>query len=331
MSIRIIKQGVLDTLQDSGRYGYQHLGINPCGAMDTFAATVANILAGNEKNEAVIELHFPPSSFLFEQKCMIALSGADFCPVLNNKPIPLNTTVIAGENSVLEFKQFRHGERCYLAVHGGFFVEQWLNSYSTHLKASAGGYEGRRLMKGDVLHLQDPLFNFKLYYTDCFILPVSLDVSAFYDHSPTVRCVEGNEYDWLNDDSKKIFTSCSFHISVRSDRMGYCLEGKPLNTTINKQLISSAVTKGSIQLLPAAQLIILMADHQTTGGYPKIANVISADIPKLAQMRPNRIVQFELITLSEAENLLLLQHQYLQDSNEKINLQLNQFFSYANY
>jgi antagonist of KipI len=331
MSIRIIKQGVLDTIQDTGRYGYQHLGINPCGAMDTFAATVANILTGNEKNEAVIELHFPASSFLFEQKCMIALSGADFCPVLNNKPIPLNTTVTVGENSVLEFKQFRHGERCYLAVHGGFYIEQWLNSFSTHLKAAAGGYDGRQLKKEDVLYLQEPLFNFTLYHTDFFVLPVSIDVFAFYDHSPKIRCIKGNEYDWLEDESKKIFTSCSFHITVQSDRMGYCLEGKTLSTTINKQLISSAVTKGSIQLLPSGQLIILMADHQTTGGYPKIAHVISADIPKLAQMRPNRIVQFKFITLPEAEDLLLLQHQYLQESNEKINLQLNQFFSYANY
>jgi antagonist of KipI len=330
MSICIIKQGVLDTIQDTGRYGYQHLGINPSGAMDTFAATIANILAGNEKNEAVVELHFPASSFLFQQKCMIALSGADFQATLNNEPIQLNTTIVAGENSILEFKQFCHGERCYLAVHGGFDIEQWLNSYSTNLKAAAGGYNGRQLRKGDVLYLQEPQFNFASY-TDLFILPVSVDVSAIYDHSPLIRCIEGNEYDWLDEESKKIFSSCSFHISMRSDRMGYCLEGNNLITSVNTQLISSAVTKGTVQLLPSGQLIILMADHQTTGGYPKIAHVMSADIPKLAQMRPNRIVQFEFITLAEAEDIFLQQEEYLQTAHDKINLQLNQIFSYANY
>lgn len=321
---------MLDTIQDAGRYGYQHLGINPSGAMDTFATSVANILAGNEKNEAVLELHFPASSFLFQQKTMIALSGADFHPVLNNESIPLNTPVIVGEDTVLEFKQFRYGERCYLAVHGGFDIMPWLNSYSTNLKAGAGGCDGRQLKKGDALHLREAQFNFSSYHTDFFVLPVSIEVSAFYEHS-NIRCVEGSEYNWLNDESKKIFTSDSFRISVRSDRMGYCLEGSNLTTISSKQLISSAVTKGTIQLLPSGQLIVLMADHQTTGGYPKIAHVISADIPKLAQKQPNQILQFEFITLSEAEDLLLHQQQFLQESNDKINLQLNQFFSYANY
>src|SRR4051812_30057442 len=284
MSIRIIKQGILDTVQDVGRCGYQHLGINPCGAMDTFAATIANILVGNGRNEAVIELHFPASAFLFKKKCIIALAGGDFNATINNQPIPLNTAIIIAENSVLEFKQFRHGERCYLAVHGGFEIEKWLGSYSTHLRAVAGGYNGRQLKKGDELNLQESQFIFSCHHSDLFILPVTLDVSAFYDPSPKIRCVTGNEYDWLNDESKKAFTSSSFHISVQSDRMGYRLEGENFNMITNKHFISSAVTKGTIQLLQSDKLIILMADHQTTGGYPKIAHVISAEIPKLAQM-----------------------------------------------
>ena len=331
MSILIVKQGILDTIQDMGRYGYQHLGINPCGAMDTFAATMANILVGNEKNEAVIEMHFPASSFLFGEKCMIALSGADFHATLYNEPIPLNTAVIVKENSILEFKQFRHGERCYLAIHGGFDIEQWLNSYSTHLKAVAGGYSGRQLKKDDVLKLKEPRFNFSSYHKSFFTLPVTVDVAAFYDHSPKVRCVQGSEFDWLSSEAKKTLPSSSFRISLRSDRMGYCLEGISLDTNTNKQLISSAVTKGTIQLLPSGQLIILMADHQTTGGYPKIAHVISADIPKLGQMRPNRIIQFEFVTFAEAEEIFMQQQQFLQGSTNKINLELNQFFFDADY
>jgi antagonist of KipI len=331
MSIRIIKQGILDTVQDVGRWGYQHLGINPCGAMDTFAATIANILVGNGRNEAVIELHFPASAFLFKKKCVIALSGADFNATINKQSIPLNTAIILSENSVLEFKQFRHGERCYLSVHGGFEIEEWLGSYSTHLKAGAGGYNGRQLKKGDELNLLESQFNFSRPHSDLFILPVTLDVSAFYDPSPKIRCVAGNEYDWLNDESKKVFTSSSFHISVQSDRMGYRLEGENFNMITNKHFISSAVTKGTIQLLPSGQLIILMADQQTTGGYPKIAHVISAEIPKLAQMRPNRLIQFEFIKLAEAEDIFVQQQQYLQNSGDQINLKLNQFFSNVNY
>jgi antagonist of KipI len=332
MSISVNKQGLLDTLQDMGRYGYQHLGINPCGAMDTLAAAVANILVGNEKNEAVIELHFPASSFLFHQQSLVALSGADFHAMVDGEPIPLNTPVLIGENCTLEFKQFRHGERCYLAVHRGFKIGQWLNSYSTHLKARAGGYAGRRFEKEDVLNLNNPLFDFSSYpQKGFFIFPSSVDVAEFYAHSPKIRCVEGAEYLWLTDDSKKTFLSYPFHLTTRSDRMGYCIEGKSLNMWNGKQLISSAVTKGTVQLLPSGQLIILMSDHQTTGGYPKIAHVISADIPKLAQMRPNRIIQFEMINLSQAEELFIEQQRYLQHLNEKINLALNQFFCDANY
>src|SRR3954468_16365838 len=126
MSLIITKQGLLDTVQDAGRYGYQHLGINPGGAMDLVAATVANMLTGNDKDEAVIELHFPASSFLFEDDCMIALSGADFRATINNKSIPINTTVIVSKSSVLQFTQFVQGARSYLAVHGGWDVYYWL-------------------------------------------------------------------------------------------------------------------------------------------------------------------------------------------------------------
>src|SRR6266487_2320422 len=149
MSVLVIKQGLLDTMQDAGRYGYQHLGINPCGAMDIVAATIANMLAGNNKDEAVIELHYPASSFLFEDDCMIALSGADFQATINNELIPVSTSVMVSNGSVLEFTQYRRRTRCYLAVHGGWDIDHWLNSYSTNIKAIGGGYYGRALKKND--------------------------------------------------------------------------------------------------------------------------------------------------------------------------------------
>jgi len=328
MSVLIIKPGLLDTIQDNGRYGYQYLGITPSGAMDFVAATIANMLAGNDKDEATIELHFPASSFLFEDDCMIALSGADFRATINNKSIPVNMAVIVSKGSVLQFTQYNQGARCYLAVHGGWNIDPWLNSYSTNIKAAAGGYSGRALKKNDILHLKAAQFIFSRHIENNFaLLPVSTDTSPIYYSSQKVRCVKGSEYNWLSDDSKGSFESSAFHITVHSDRMGYSLHGDKLTALNNKQLISSAVTRGTIQLLPSGDLIVLMADHQTTGGYPKIAHVISADMPKLAQMRPNEIVRFELIDYSEAEYLYIEQQQYLQQLQDTINLQLRRFFS----
>ncbi len=302
MSVLITKQGLLDTIQDAGRYGCQHLGINPGGAMDIVAATVANMLAGNDKDEAVIELHFPASTFLFEDDCMMALSGADFHATINNESIPLNNAVIVPKGSVLQFTQYKQGGRCYLAAHGGWDIDYWLNSYSTNIKAAAGGYEGRALKKNDMVHLKTTQYIFSAQIENSFsVLPVHADVSPCYSPSQKIRCVAGNEYNWLTDDAKEIFEFSFFR--------------------------SSAVTRGTIQLLPSGELIILMADHQTTGGYPKIAHVISADMPKLAQMKPNEFIQFELITYSEAEYLYIQQQQYLQQLEDTINLQLRRFFS----
>jgi antagonist of KipI len=328
MSVLIIKPGLLDTIQDAGRYGYQHLGINPSGAMDFVAATIANMLTGNNKEEAVIELHFPASSFLFEDDCIIALSGADFSATINNEPIPINTAVIISKGSVLQFTQYKQRARCYMAVHGGWDIDYWLNSYSTNIKAAAGGYNGRALKKNDILHLKATRFIFsQCIKNNVAVLPVSADTSPIYYSYQKVRCVKGNEYDLLSNDAKESFESSAFDITVHSDRMGYCLRGNNLTTLNNKQLISSAVTRGTIQLLPSGELIILMADHQTTGGYPKIAHVTSADMPKLAQMRPNETVQFGFIDHSEAEYLYIEQQQYLQQLQDTINLQLRRFFS----
>src|SRR5688500_1935487 len=158
MSMKIIKAGLLDTVQDMGRYGYQHLGINPGGAMDRFSAFIANILVGNDAEEAVIELHFPASAVLFEKESIIAITGADFVPAINGEIIPLLHPVVVRKNSVLHFQKAETGTRCYLAIAGGLEITKWLNSYSTNLKAAAGGYYGRALMKNDVINLKRETF-----------------------------------------------------------------------------------------------------------------------------------------------------------------------------
>ncbi|HYV94195.1 MAG TPA: biotin-dependent carboxyltransferase family protein [Chitinophagales bacterium] len=330
MSIRILKPGLSDSFQDLGRYGFQYLGINPGGAMDPVAAQVANMLAGNDVHEAVIEMHFPASSFLFKEDALIALSGADFNATLNEQEIPLCTPIVVRKFSVMQFINYRHGGRCYLAVHGGFDIPKWLDSYSTHLKAKAGGFHGRCLDKDDELlfrrkqtddkkqasdnsshgaaQLSDAIPNGK----DHRVLSWKADTSSVYNSPGIIRICEGSEFKRLTNASRELLTSSSFTITRQSDRMGYRMSGASLHTENAQQLISSAVTKGTIQLFPDGQIIILMADHQTTGGYPKIAHVISADIPKLAQLLPGAAIQFQMIEHSEAEELLFQQHRYLQ-------------------
>jgi len=347
LSLRILKPGLSDSIQDLGRYGFQYLGINPGGAMDPVAAQVANMLAGNDVREATIEMHFPASSFLFKEDAIIALCGADFNATLNDQEILVNTPVLVKKFSVLQFTKHHHGARCYLAVHGGFDIPKWLNSYSTNLKAKAGGFQGRCLVKDDELlfrinqthnaeqgsdnspydsALLSEAGSLLLSGKDHRVLSWKADTSSVYASPDIIRICEGAEFKHLTDASKELLSSSSFTITRQSDRMGYRMNGELLHTQNVLQLISSAVTRGTIQLFPDGQIIILMADHQTTGGYPRIAHAVSADIPKLAQQLPGATIQFQLIQYSEAEELLLKQHQYLKALHTACTLHLTELF-----
>lgn len=327
MSIQIIKQGLLDTIQDNGRYGYQHLGINPNGAMDIIAASVANMLVGNEPGEAVVEFHFPASSLFFEKACLIAISGADFTATVNDEIIPLQTAIIVSAQSTLSFKKHMWGARCYLAIQGGFDVNNWLNSYSTNTKIKAGGFAGRALQKNDVLHCRCEQFFLNDLPEKTFIITaVRVNAFSLYTKSEKIRCVQGKQFELLTGISKKDFLEKDFSITVQSDRMGYRLSGEILQMRKQQELLSSGITKGAIQLLPNGMLIVLMADHQTTGGYPVIAHVISADIPMLAQMQPNSKINFEIITIEEAQDIFIGQQQDLLQLQQQCNVQLQKFF-----
>lgn len=328
MSIQITKQGIADSIQDTGRYGWQNIGINPGGAMDTMSAQIANLLVGNPFNEAVIELHFPASTFLFEEQSIIALSGADFEATINGLPAPLNTCIIIATNALLAFKNRVSGARVYLAVHNGFTITKWNNSYSTNLIANAGGYEGRYLRKNDKIGIRSTK-NYSSILQDKDYTPLSWKINAADVYFPNtfIRVTEGNEYNWLTDESKQLLLSGSFTISMQSNRMGYRMKGEPFQFYNIQQVISTGLTKGTVQVLPNGQIIILMADHQTTGGYPRIAHVISADIPKLAQMNPKKEIQFEIITLQEAENIYYRQQLYLLQLQSDCKLNLKEYLT----
>ena len=326
MSIKVIRAGIMDTIQDAGRYGYQHLGINPTGAMDKYAMQVANALVGNKPGEAVIELHFPASVFIFTKQALIALSGANFSASINGDAVPHLHAIAVNKNDVLQFHRPQGGARACLAVKGGFQVQSWLNSKSTNLKAAAGGYQGRKLQKDDDLQFNTD-FSFLAYRKDSAykVLPWYADVQ-FADETNHLFVLPGNEWDRLTNDAKKIFCSTPFIITKQSDRMGYRLLNNPLETTCTEEVISSAVNFGTIQLLPDGKLIVLMADHQTTGGYPRIAHVITAHHSGLAQKMAGEGIWFQLTDQHTAEELWLKQQQHLRQLQNACTFRLNEYF-----
>jgi antagonist of KipI len=297
---------------------------------------VANILVGNKMDETVIEMHFPASVFMFTQPALIALGGADFSASINGEPVPNLHAIVVGKNDVLQFHKPANGARAYLAAGGGFAVDKWINSYSTNLKAKAGGYEGRSIRKDDELILRQPL-SFPDKQNDFVVLPWKADtkslpdLQAGNDDQKEIFVLPGNEWQRLTTESKESFTMTSFVITNQSDRMGYRLNNIPLSVINNEEIISSAVSFGTVQLLPDGKLIVLMADHQTTGGYPRVAHVISVHHSSLAQMKAGDKIHFRLTDQHTAEELLIKQQQHLLQLQNACTFRLEQYFHEARH
>ena len=292
MSLTIRKPGILTTVQDLGRYGARRFGVNPGGVMDTIAARVANTLLGNDETAALLETHFPAAEVEFQVGTGVAIAGADFDARLDDIPIPNWTRFTAPPGSILKFAGKRFGSRAYVAVSGGLKVEEWLGSASTNLAARIG----RKLGAGDRLPCGG-VHNSSSVTAGQSIIP-------HYSRFPTVRILPGNEFGLLTATSERDFLLSGFTLTNDCDRMGYRLSGKPLQLLHEVEMVSAAVTFGTIQLLPDGQLIILMADHQTTGGYPRLGTVIPVDLPVLAQCGPGDGLSFEIVTIEDAERLV---------------------------
>lgn len=319
-------------MQDTGRFGYQHLGINPGGAMDRFSAAVANLLVGNEINKPVIELHFPASVFWFKKPVLIAIAGADLSATINGEAIPVDHPVWVGKNSLLQFHKVVKGARAYLAIREGLNVSPWLGSGSTHLKARAGGYHGRALQKEDDIELiiddqPHPLLEKKEF----FVLPWKADNIWNEKNESEILILPGNEWQRLTEEGKESFLMTSFVITNQSDRMGYRLNNLPLPVMSGEEIVSTGVSFGTVQLLPDGKLIILMADHQTTGGYPRVAHVISAHHSKLAQMKAGDKIHFHLTGQPTAEQLFIKQQKHLLQLQNACKFKLEEFLHAHRY
>ena len=305
MSIKVIKPGMLTTFQDRGRLGYQHLGVPVAGAMDAKAHRLANLLAGNAEDLATLEITVSGPVLRVDQPACIAICGADLSPHVRNKPIPLNRPIVLKAGSELSFGERRHGARCYLAVFGGFVVPEVLGSASTYVRSGMGGWHGRALRKDDQIDLHVCLLSSGLAALSRKLWDIKVYLPAALGSTPrkTVRIVKGAQWKDFSPESCVAMMTQPFRISPDSERMGYRLQGPAITLAEPRQLISEATSFGTIQVPSGGQPIVLMADRQTTGGYPKIANVAAVDLPVLAQMLPVDVVRFEPISLDHAQEL----------------------------
>ncbi|RGO21271.1 biotin-dependent carboxyltransferase [Bacillus cereus] len=314
MDVEVLHAGMFTTVQDLGRSHYQQYGVPVGGAMDQSALRMINMLVGNEENEAALEMTIMGPKLLIKKTTLLAIGGADMEPLLNGERIPLWRPILAEEGSMLCFGKVKSGCRTYVTFAGGIHIDRTMGSKSTYIRAAIGGIEGRMLKKGDYFQigvqpemanrLVQDLQKDKRIKTKWAI---SNSVLPKYKKHPKLRVIADFEYDQFTEESRKAFFTKEYKVSNYADRMGYRVEGEILNRAVEKEILSSSVTFGTIQVPNGGQPIILMADRQTTGGYPRMGNIISVDLPLLAQLKPGDYVSFEKITLEEAEQLYIEQ------------------------
>lgn len=297
----VMKPGIYSTIQDGGRWKYQSYGVPVSGAMDRSGYQIANALAGNNKNAACIECTMGGLQLQFKKNAVVAITGAGSAFV-NGQNIRSWQPLSVSKNDVLEIRYNNDGLRTYVAVKGGFDSTQIMNSRSVYPKAGIG----EPLKKEQRLQFGNMLSEHPKRITESLSLP------SYYSNA-LIRIIAGPENKWMNPESIQQISSQTFTLSNQCDRMGYQLKGEPLSLIEPKELISTAVTMGTVQLTPSGQLIVLMSDCQTTGGYPRVAQVAAVDLSTLAQLKPGDTVRFSNISFQQAEALYLLEQKKLNE------------------
>ena len=330
MSLRIIRPGISTTLQDAGRRGYQAAGVPVSGAMDTNAMRLANMLCGNDPGSVVLETTLHGAEWLVEEEQLIAFSGGGATLLINNQHAPFNHAIRVKASSLISLKPSPEGCRTYLAVAGGFKAKTDLKSCSTYKTATFGGYHGRALKTGDLLQwnpertvLSDKIMESLVKNGHDFIVAGWYIEFNNQGKGKAIRVFKGPEWEWFDIHTReKLFTN-SFGVSNQSDRMGYRLSGSALTPLQKREMISTAVCMGTIQVTHEGNLVMLMADAQTTGGYPRIGMVAAADLPNCAQLRPGDRIHFSEISIDKAEDLYLEGEKLLQQIQSAISLKFH--------
>ncbi len=295
MGVLFHKSGLMTTVQDTGRTGFQKDGFSVSGIMDSRSARIANILVDNPEHEAVIEFMLVGPTIEFTFDTIIAITGGDFEPTINGKPAPMYTAIYVNEGDILELKFARTGIWGYIAFSSRLDVPVVMGSRSTNLKCGIGGFHGRKLEKDDQIW-----FRAKKLYIPSF-LSRTIPEDDFSQSEKTIRVISGPQDDYFTKKGIKTFLESEFVITSESDRMGFRLDGPEIEHKKGSDIISDGIPMGAIQVPAHGKPIIMLADRQTTGGYAKIATVASVDIPKLVQSREGTRIRFKAISVNDAQ------------------------------
>ena len=302
MSIKVLKAGFQDLIQDMGRFGNTHMGISPSGAADNISLRIGNLLLENDINATGIEITLFGGSYYFNKNAIIVLSGSDFTSTIDGKIISFYKPVSVKTGQTLSISQTTDGARCYLCIKGGFQVPPTLNSTSTHILSKIGGFNGRSLKKKD-----------EILFSDSNNKNLNKNNNFHFDNDRSVlRVTKGLQYDLFDSSIKNLFFNEKFVVTHNSNRMGLRITGPNIYCKQSKDILTEGIPLGAIQIPGDGNSIISFIDHQTTGGYPKIANVIAADLHKVGQLKPGDKFLFKLVSIKEAETLYFKQERYLE-------------------
>jgi antagonist of KipI len=295
-SIKVLSPGMMTTIQDLGRFGYQRLGISPAGAMDSYSLRLANLVVGNPPGEACLEITLLGPRLEFTSSTTIALTGADLNPQLNGVAVEMWATVPITTGDVLSFGGIRSGCRTYLSCLGGFQISPVLGSKSTLTRAGLGGAHGRPLETGDEIPIAEvPGHRASDRAPSAYRRQFSRSVAA--------RLILGPQQDCFSEESVELFLSSAFTVSPSSDRMGLRLSGPRLRHYKSADIVSDALVTGAVQVPGDGNPIIMAADRPTTGGYPKIGVIVTPDMDLLGQAKPGDEVRFTYVSLIQAHEI----------------------------
>ena len=320
MGLLVIRSGLLTTVQDLGRWGHQHRGVPVAGAMDTTSHRLANRLVGNPESAATLEVTVTGPELVFDAPAVFAVAGAEFELSLDDVPVAMNQRCVAAAKQTVTFGTRLAGARAYLAFAGGVDVPVVLGSRSTHLTSGMGGLAGRALRPGDRLPVG-------LSPSDRFPVGTSPEprpapgppasgppiagVTPLPKEGARVRVLEGPDTDVFGKGEMARFCTTQYRVTSESNRMGYRLSGRRLTRSNLDDPLSSAIPNGSVQVPASGEPIVLLADRHTVGGYPRIATVISADLPVLGQLTASHWIEFETCSHETARRALLALEQSL--------------------
>ena len=302
-ALHIVKPGLLTTVQDLGRYGHQESGVPVAGPMDTFSHRLANQLVGNQSDAATLEVTLLGPEMIVDADTTMAIAGAQFEVTCDNRAIEIGSSFFVSRGQRVKFGRIVQGARAYIAAAGGILTAPVLGSRATHLVSGMGGHNGRALASQDRV----PIGNEPVPRPQRKSVGLTLPTNG----RALLRVMPGPQADWFQADALKTIGGVSFRISPQSNRMGYRLQGPPLVRVREDELISEPLGIGAIQVPAAGEPILLMADRQTAGGYPKIGYVISADLPLAGQLAPGDFIEFHMCSPQEAVAALISRERQL--------------------